>query len=69
MTSGSGFDKVKAAHYVRLYKLGSDVCGLPSQETYLDSQNIRSDAAKIGSFSEISKIFPIYFHFSPQDGL
>ena len=29
------------------FKLGSDVYGLPSQETYLDSQNIRSDAAKI----------------------
>ena len=28
-------------------KLGSDVYGLPSQETYLDSQNRRFDIAKV----------------------
>ena len=30
-----------------VFKLGSDVYGLPSQETYLDSQNVCSDTAKI----------------------
>ena len=35
--------------------MGSDVYGLPSQETYLDSQNIHLDAAKIGIISETSK--------------
>jgi hypothetical protein len=40
--------------------LGSDVCGLPSQETYLDSQNIHSDAAKIGIISESSKFLSLF---------
>ena len=39
------------------FKMGSDVYGLPSQETYLDSQNFHSDAAKISTFSETSKFF------------
>ena len=30
-----------------VFKLGSDVYGLPSQETYLDSQNVCYDTAKI----------------------
>ena len=37
------------------FKMGSDVYGLPSQETYLDSQNFHSDAAKIGFFLISSK--------------
>ena len=37
--------------------MGSDVYGLPSQETYLDSQNIHLDAAKIGIISETSKFW------------
>jgi len=36
-------------------KLGSDVYGLPSQETYLDSQDIHLDTAKIGIISDICK--------------
>ena len=36
-------------------KSGSDVYGLPSQETYLDSQKIHLDAAKIGIIPEICK--------------
>ena len=36
--------------------MGSDVYGLPSQETYLDSQNIHSDTAKISIFL-LSSIF------------
>ena len=38
--------------------MGSDVYGLPSQETYLDSQNRCYDAAKIGIFLLSSKHFP-----------
>ena len=37
--------------------MGSDVYGLPSRETYPDSQNLRSDAAKIRSIFESSKYF------------
>ena len=44
-------------------KTGSDVYGLPSQETYLDSQGIHLDAAKIGIFSDISN-FLLLFSFS-----
>jgi hypothetical protein len=36
-------------------KLGSDVYGLPSQETYLDSQDIHLDAAKIRTYPDICK--------------
>ena len=36
-------------------KLGSDVYGLPSQETYLDSQNIHLDVAKTGIIPDICK--------------
>ena len=32
------------------FKMGSDVYGLPSQETYLDSQIFLFDAAKLGVF-------------------
>jgi hypothetical protein len=35
--------------------MGSDVYGLPSQETYLDSQEVHLDVAKIGTISENSK--------------
>ena len=38
-------------------KMGSDVYGLPSQETYLDSQNFYLDAAKIEIIPLSSKIF------------
>ena len=41
--------------------MGSDVYGLPSQETYLDSQNFHSDAAKISIFPEYSKLFRSFF--------
>ena len=49
--------------------MGSDVYGLPSQETYLDSQNIHSDSAKIGIFLLSSKYFRDYFKFWPVFGL
>ena len=42
------------------FKMGSDVYGLPSQETYLDSQNYCSDAAKIRTISETCKLFPLF---------
>ena len=35
--------------------MGSDVYGLPSRETYPDSQNFRSDGAKIKTIIESSK--------------
>ena len=38
-----------------VFKLGSDVYGLPSQETYLDSQNVCYDTAKIQISEETSK--------------
>ena len=38
-------------------KLGSDVYGLPSQETYLDSQDFHLDAAKIEIILVITKLF------------
>ena len=41
--------------------MGSDVYGLPSQETYLDSQKFHSDAAKISIFLLSSKHFRIFF--------
>ena len=41
--------------------MGSDVYGLPSRETYPDSQNLRSDAAKIRSIFESSKYFGTFF--------
>ena len=43
------------------FKMGSDVYGLPSQETYLDSQNFHSDAAKIGIILELSKFSETFF--------
>ena len=44
--------------------MGSDVYGLPSQETYLDSQNFHLDAAKIRTIIVISKFFfPFLCHF------
>ncbi len=44
--------------------MGSDVYGLPSRETYPDSQNLRSDGAKIRSIIESSKYFGTFFVFS-----
>jgi hypothetical protein len=41
--------------------MGSDVYGLPSRETYPDSQNLRSDGAKIRSIFESSKYFGTFF--------
>ena len=41
--------------------MGSDVYGLPSRETYPDSQNRCSDGAKIRSIIESSKYFGIFF--------
>ena len=41
--------------------MGSDVYGLPSRETYPDSQNLRSDGAKIRSIIESSKYFGTFF--------
>ena len=43
------------------FKMGSDVYGLPSQETYLDSQDIHLDDAKIGTFFLTSKFFRAFF--------
>ena len=40
-----------------LQKWGSDVYGLPSRETYPDSQIFRSDGAKIKTYVESSKLF------------
>ena len=40
--------------------MGSDVYGLPSRETYPDSQNLRSDGAKIRSYFESSKFGTFY---------
>ena len=45
--------------------MGSDVYGLPSRETYPDSQNLRSDGAKIRSIIESPKIFGTFFVASP----
>jgi hypothetical protein len=44
--------------------MGSDVYGLPFQETYLDSQELFLDAAKKKTFSEYSKFWNYYLHFS-----
>ena len=41
--------------------MGSDVYGLPSRETYPDSQNRCSDGAKIRSIIESSKYFGTFF--------
>ena len=41
--------------------MGSDVYGLPSRETYPDSQNLRSDTAKIRSIPISSKYFGTFF--------
>ena len=41
--------------------MGSDVYGLPSRETYPDSQNLRSDGAKIRRIIESSKYFGTFF--------
>ena len=41
--------------------MGSDVYGLPSQETYLDSQNFHLDAAKIQILFLFSKYFSFFF--------
>ena len=48
---------MKSKPYIaaRLYEMGSDVYGLPSQETYLDSHNHWNDTAKINTFSEYTK--------------
>ena len=43
--------------------MGSDVYGLPSQETYLDSQNFHSDAAKIRISFQSSKFLDGKFCF------
>ena len=48
------------------FKTGSDVYGLPSQETYLDSQNIHLDAAKIRSIFDYSIFLNQYFRFLPK---
>ena len=51
-------------------KSGSDVYGLPSQETYLDSQKFHSDAAKISIFLLYSKYLHSFFAgFSLQRAL
>ena len=42
--------------------MGSDVYGLPSRETYPDSQNLRSDDAKIRSYFESSKYFGTFYN-------
>jgi hypothetical protein len=49
--------------------MGSDVYGLPSRETYPDSQNKCSDAAKIRIISLPSKQISIYFIFFPYKSL
>ena len=41
--------------------MGSDVYGLPSRETYPDSQNFHSDGAKIDIIIETSKFSGIFF--------
>ena len=49
--------------------MGSDVYGLPSQETYLDSQNFHSDAAKISIFPEYSKLWGLFLQIFCSRGL